>query len=372
MSINDFEKETRKIINEKLKQIMNDEKTVKEEDLEKLFEKLYSSEVIEKISDPIYQTLIQTAPQMVEEDRLLTQEFESRLQQRWLTAFYNLSSVIKLSEETAMDIIDEYMETKATSINKQDEYQVSIVFDVLLKLYSKAITLSKEILLLLKSGYSDGAMSRWRSLHECNIYFSILSLNYNNRKFTENIVYKYLDYSKIEKYQELMKYQKIDEEFKINSDDYKMIKSDYCDVLKQHGDEFSKPYSWAKELFPKKSRIYFSDLEKMAGIDHLSIYYKQASYHIHASPTGIYNNLGSIKDEKIRQIGYIFGPSNYGLSIPGQLTLISMIQISISLLKIDGNIDRLIRMSIFNKFANNGINEFDNIQNDLKEEIAGD
>ena len=91
MSINDFEKETRKIINEKLKQIMNDEKTVKEEDLEKLFEKLYSSEVIEKISDPIYQTLIQTAPQMVEEDRLLTQEFESRLQQRWLTAFYNLS-----------------------------------------------------------------------------------------------------------------------------------------------------------------------------------------------------------------------------------------------------------------------------------------
>ncbi|EGQ1522119.1 hypothetical protein I2P91_002663 [Staphylococcus aureus] len=169
-----------------------------------------------------------------------------------------------------------------------------------------------------------------------------------------------------------MKYQKIDEEFKINSDDYKMIKSDYCDVLKQHGDEFSKPYSWAKELFPKKSRIYFSDLEKMAGIDHLSIYYKQASYHIHASPTGIYNSLGSIKDEKIRQIGYIFGPSNYGLSIPGQLTLISMIQISISLLKIDGNIDRLIRMSIFNKFANNGINEFDNIQNDLKEEIAGD
>lgn len=372
MSINDFEKETRKIINDNLKQIMNDEKRVNEEELKKLFKELYSSETIDKVSDPIYQTLIQTAPQMVEEDRLLTQEFESRLQQRWLNAFYNLSSVIKLSEETAMDIIDEYMETKATKINKQGEYQVSVVFDVLLKLYSKAITLSKEILLLLKSGYSDGAMSRWRSLHECNIYFSILSLNYNDQKFTENIVCKYLDYSKIEKYQEIMKYQKIDKKFKINSDDYKMIKSDYCDVLKQYGDEFSKPYSWAKELFPSKGRIYFSDLEKMAGIDHLSIYYKQASYHIHASPTGIYNSLGSIKDEKTRQIGYIFGPSNYGLSIPGQLTLISLIQISISLLKIDVNIDRLIRMSIFNKFANNGISEFDNIQNEFKDEIIED
>lgn len=193
--------------------------------------------MVEKISEPIYQTLIQKAPQMIEEDRLLTQEFESRLQKRWLTAFYNLSSVIKLSEETAMDIIDEYIETKATNTNKQDEYQVSLVFDVLLKLYSKAITLSKEILLLLKSGYSDGAMSRWRSLHECNIYLNILFKLYD-QKFTENIVYKYLDYSKIEKYQELAKYQKIDEEFKIDSDDYKMIKSDYCDVLKQYGKEF--------------------------------------------------------------------------------------------------------------------------------------
>ncbi|MEB7397813.1 hypothetical protein [Staphylococcus epidermidis] len=84
----------------------------------------------------------------------------------------------------------------------------------------------------------------------------------------------------------------------------------------------------------------------------------------------MYNSLGNIKDEKIRQIGYIFGPSNYGLLILGQLTLISLIQISISLLKIDGNIDRLIRMSIFNKFANTAISEFDNIQNKLKEEIS--
>lgn len=39
MSINDFEKETRQIINDKLKQIMNDEKTVNEEDLENLLKK---------------------------------------------------------------------------------------------------------------------------------------------------------------------------------------------------------------------------------------------------------------------------------------------------------------------------------------------
>lgn len=47
---------------------------------------------------------------MVEEERLVKQEFESRLQLRWLTAFYDLSSVIKISEETAGDVIDDYME----------------------------------------------------------------------------------------------------------------------------------------------------------------------------------------------------------------------------------------------------------------------
>ncbi|HHC7414350.1 MULTISPECIES: hypothetical protein [Staphylococcus] len=43
MSINDFEKETREIINDKLKQTVNDEKAVNKEDLEKLFKKLYST-----------------------------------------------------------------------------------------------------------------------------------------------------------------------------------------------------------------------------------------------------------------------------------------------------------------------------------------
>lgn len=47
---------------------------------------------------------------MVEEERLAKQEFESLLKLRWLPAFYNLSSVIKIAEETSRDVMDDYME----------------------------------------------------------------------------------------------------------------------------------------------------------------------------------------------------------------------------------------------------------------------
>lgn len=43
-----------------------------------------------------------------------------------------------------------------------------------------------------------------------------------------------------------------------------------------------------------------------------------------------------------------------------------------SLLKIDCNIDRLIRMNIFNKFAENATNKFDSIQKELKQESFED
>ncbi|MFE5131885.1 hypothetical protein ACFRAZ_27945, partial [Bacillus mobilis] len=114
--------------------------------------------------------------------------------------------------------------------------------------------------------------------------------------------------------------------------------------------------------------IYFSDLENSAGIDRLSIYYKQASYHIHASPTGLYNSLGDIQDERVQKHGYVFGPSNYGLSIPGQLTIISLMQMATSLLLLNSNIDRLIRATVFRKYADNAMLEFDKVQNEIEQE----
>lgn len=360
LSLNTFEKELGNIVKKAVEEKLKKGEEIDEDKLLSAIKGIYSKENLDEYASPIYSTLKQTTPKMVEEERLLHQEFESRLQLKWLDAFYDLASVIKISEETAMEIIDEYMEN--------NKYSISVTFDVLMKLYAKAIVISKEIYTLLKSGFSDGAMSRWRSLHECNVYFRNLTSRYSDKDLTDDLICKFIDYSFVEDYQELNKYRKKDDEFKLDQIEVNNIEKDYKAVLKKYGNDFSKPYSWAKSLFPSKNRIYFSDLENSAGIDRLSIYYKQASYHIHASPTGLYNSLGDIQDERVQKHGYVFGPSNYGLSIPGQLTIISLMQMATSLLLLNSNIDRLIRATVFRKYADNAMLEFDKVQNEIEQE----
>lgn len=366
MSLNTFEKLAKSLINEAIEERLKNGEKINENKLSTTIQRLYSQESLDEYAGPIYSSLKQTTPEMVEEERLIRQEFESRLQLRWLSAFYDLASVIKIAEETAMDIIDEYKEVHAEI--KNNKYTVSLTFDVLMKLYAKAVVISKEIHTLLKSGFSDGAMSRWRSLHEYNVYFHNLTSRYTDEKFTNDLICKFVDYSIIENYQELTKYRKKDSDFEIDRIEANNIKKEYYAVLKKHGRDFYKSYSWAKTFFPSKDRIYFSDLEKNAGIDHLSIYYKQANYHIHASPTGLYNSLGNINDDRVQQYGYVLGPSNYGLSIPGQLTIISLAQMSIALLLLNSNMDRLIRATVLKKYMDSATTEFEDIQNQIEQE----
>ncbi|WP_257009736.1 DUF5677 domain-containing protein [Evansella halocellulosilytica] len=340
-------------------------KEISESKFDSAIKNIYSKNSINQQAELIFKSLKESAPKMVEEERLVHQEFKSRLQLQWLNPMHNLASLIKIAEETGIDIIDDYLES--TNQQNFESYSVSETFDVLIKIYAKAIVISKEVYTLLNSGFSDGAMSRWRSLHELNVYFQNLTKHYGDEDFTKKVIRLYKDYSAVEFYQELKNYHKKDKNFKIDQEDYNKIIKDYKLVLQIHGNEFMKPYSWARLLLEKKGKIYFSDLEKNVGVDHLAVYYKQANYHIHASPTGLYESLGDMKINGESQYGAVFGPSNYGLSIPGQLTAISLVQITSSILLLESNIDRLVRCVILQKFLDITLDEFDEVQTNMED-----
>lgn len=82
----------------------------------------------------------------------------------------------------------------------------------------------------------------------------------------------------------------------------------------------------------------------------------------------MYNSLGNINDDRVQQYGYVLGPSNYGLSIPGQLTIISLAQMSIALLLLNSNMDRLIRATVLKKYMDSATTEFEDIQNQIEQE----
>ena len=75
--------------------------------------------------------------------------------------------------------------------------------------------------------------------------------------------------------------------------------------------------------------------------------------------------FGNIYDS---DIGVVFGPSNYGLSIPGQLTIISIIKCTSTLLNIEPTLDKIMMISVLGKFLKNYSNVFDDIQTNIERE----
>ncbi|MBE6173206.1 MAG: hypothetical protein E7153_10250 [Enterococcus faecium] len=344
------------------KAIEEKEKTgvkLEQEKIDEMVEKMYSPEMINQFSDPLYESLINQAPTMYEEHRLEQQEFEARLQMKWLDAFYGLKSVITISEEIGTGLIDEFLEN-----SKKDDGTsfVPLEYDIAFKLHGKSVVVSKEILTLLQSGYSDAAISRWRTLHEISVILSLITDTLeNNTDLAKELAIRFYNRSIVEEF----KIEKIDN--KRNSDEFISLKAQVEEIKNNYGEKFIyEDYEWARPVLPQiKGRIYFSNLEKKTGNTKLTSYYKMANNQIHSTSFGLYKSFGDMYDSGI---GVIFGPSNYGLSIPGQLTIISIIRSTSSLLTVDSTLDKMMIISVLQKFFERYSSVFDDIQTRIERE----
>lgn len=311
--------------------------------------------ISESMSPIIFENLIKDMPMTLEEERFERKEFENRLENTWKEGFDYLEALIILTVELSTALLEEE--------NKNNELYKKV--DFLIKIHSKAIVISKEILILLKSGFVDGAMARWRSLHEANIIFHVVSSTYNNdEKLFSEIKQRYLDYSKVDEYQRFVPNTKIESDVKRK----RHIDNEYKKIRKKYGNNFSKPNGWAYPLFSKeKEKITFWDLEKLANYESTNIYYKEANHHVHISSVGINESLGFIPFYD-NSTTYLYGPSNYGLSKPGQLASISLLQITTKLMVLEPNIDKLIMAGTLKKFTEKCIDVFDQTQMQIRNE----
>ena len=79
------------------------------------------------------------------------------LQTRSLLIVDNLETIIEMSQECA--------EMYYKSFIGDAEKEKNLLFHSLRTIHARALLTSKECLVLLKNGYSDGAFSRWRTLY---------------------------------------------------------------------------------------------------------------------------------------------------------------------------------------------------------------
>lgn len=338
------------ILDEALLKVMKENK----EEIEKMDDEKFTNFLSEitikqtdKLAKKILKDLKKTAPDMLEEHRYEREEFEARLKMRWRKPLNDLETLIHMSLESGEMFCEDF--------EKRAEEENNITFYAIKRIHARAVQISNEILTLLKAGYCEGALGRWRTLHELSVICILLSNNLNNE-----LSKRYIDYSLVEIYNEEKSFfDTANKKTKKQEKNLQELKKQYDSLINIYGKEFSKSNGWAYCVI-KKEKITFRDIEELVDMSHLRPYYKKACTTTHASPKGDLYKLGII-EEFIDEV-IPCGPSNYGLSIPGQNTAISLNIITGHFLNLYISMDSLTNSKIINLFTNEILIKFDKTQ----------
>jgi hypothetical protein len=232
--------------------------------------------------------------------------------------------------------------------NHQTENDV--VFDTVRRLQIRATQISYEILALMRAGFADGAMARWRTLHETVVTALFIA------KHGEKVAGRYLEHTTIVNYKEMVEYKKYHEilgEKPLSEDEFNSMKNEKEKLCKKYGKNFYYDYGWASSVLsnPKPN---FTDIEKDVEQEYLRPYYKFSNINIHAGSKSILFQLGMPNNENLS----LAGPSIFGHADPGQNTAISIFLAAMSLLQLESEFDiaalllalQEIRDQVFDEF----------------------
>jgi hypothetical protein len=151
-------------------------------------------ELIPRCAASLLEELKQRAPDMLREHREIDEGFRSRHLERWAEGFDLLDMLLVVAEETG------------AAINNTDRPQAAedddVQFEAVITLHARAVLVTREILCLLKGGFADGALGRWRTLHEVAVVAEFLA------KHNQGISERYLLHREVQAYRAMRQYCK--------------------------------------------------------------------------------------------------------------------------------------------------------------------
>jgi hypothetical protein len=284
-----------------------------------------TSEVIEAVGDSMYQ-------QVREDDEGLRRlyetkaEFQRGIEDRWGEPLELLERFIIWSQETGDAINSEY---RLQAAQEQD-----FVFDALTRLHARAVQVAMEIHHLLKGGFADGAFARWRSLHELSITTSFI------KQAGSDTAERFLHYRYLWEYYFAQTYQEhaddLDEE-QIADETMASLEEGKVELVERFGSDFDDNgygTGWAADAYEGGGGPSIRGLQEAGDLDHYQPYYRLASESVHGGSKGTLDRLGIIDIPDVEQPDLLLaGPSNAGFARPGQLTAVSLAQITFAFIE---------------------------------------
>ncbi|MGH8049421.1 MAG: DUF5677 domain-containing protein [Arenimonas sp.] len=255
--------------------------------------------------------------------------FKQRMEERWGEGLGYLRMLLTCSRDIGRETLQRHNRSKS----KQHIHRRW----VLLRLHARACQVTDEILCLMENGFADGAMARWRTLHELSVVAALIANG------DEDLAERYILHDAVE--------------LKLQADDYdatqvplgsarigkrirRAIEKQYQAVFNRFGKPFTNPYGWAaKHLNQKKPT--FKEIQIAANHASMNSYYKLASFNVHAGARSLFFNLSSMGDS-----GIVFaGRSNAGLVDPGERAAQSLAFITGLYVGETTDLDRIFELS---------------------------
>ncbi|MBN8813448.1 MULTISPECIES: DUF5677 domain-containing protein [unclassified Sphingomonas] len=278
----------------------------------------------------ILRSLDKDWPAQKTHDRARMDQFRENLEDRWGGAFDILRMMYTISIEIGGEVAKRWQRPTKTQ---------GALRHVLTHLHARACQVTNEIICLMENGLADGAMARWRTLHEIRVVASLIAEHGND------LAIRYLAHEAIEAKRAMDRFMVCHAALgyaPLSKREIKDVERSYAAALQAYGDNFGSQYGWAAlHLSMKKPR--FDDLEAAAGQIAMRSYYHMASYNVHASTKGIAFRLGLLDDSGVTALA---GASNAGFVDPAQNTSQALVEVTSLLLTRNGRFDELVEMEI--------------------------
>ncbi len=279
------------------------------------------------VCESLYTRLVKNWPNEHAAQQYELQEFREGMEDCWGEGLGQLRMLLTCCREIGEKTAKRYQKSKSV------KYQFRRW--VLLRLHIRACQVSDEIICLMENGFADGAMARWRTLHEVSIVAALISNG------DEDLAERYILHDAVEMKRQADDYDAthVPRGFPpISKRERKSIDREYQAVLDRFGLTFAYPYGWAANHLAHKKPT-FKELQAAADRMDMSSYYKMASFNVHASARSLFFNLGSMGDDVL-----LAGRSNAGLVEPGERTANSLLLITSFYVGNTLNMDRLAEL----------------------------
>lgn len=239
--------------------------------------------------------------------------FRERMQHRWEKPLGQLRMLLTMVREWCGEVHAREQGATQSTGHKTRE--------LLIRMLVRACQIADEVLCLLENGFADGAMARWRTLHEIAIVAAVVS------QYGDEITERYIEHQYVESKRAMDKYNACSPDLgfrPLSARDQKRILEEYQRVITVHGKGFKSDYGWAAHHL-MKGQPTFVDLETAAGRAEMRSYYQMGNDNIHAGIKSMYVRLGLVGGFG----GLLSGRSNAGLTDPGQNTAHTLTQLAV-------------------------------------------